>query len=400
MKKDSFSSQSPLSTDDVIKSITSAVPGADQARAKGLNQLGMMRNAQAQSLSREQILLARKHGTDQHPRIAIARQRFAHNEQFRREIAVMNDLADTPLPEPKDDTMIVHGFVRRRSDHTGIPCLTLALTDDQGNWIKRFGYACTDQRGYFSLEFPAPASAKAATNAVAGNADAKTNADLTEAEKKRLADLAARKAAEKERAAAAGAKETDTTTRDMSGSDKLTLTLRVFDSQGRVLHTESRPVEVKGGAIDYRYILLGDDKSDCGCTPPPEQAGGRPATTGPKPSTDKPAQPAVPAGTAKAPTESKLTNLKSYTQPDRETLARHGQPLEAIRGIGPKSADKLRGAGIKDVAGFTETKGATLVKVAGFDKTPPKARAEESPHVSAAEKVEAARKAAAKKKKK
>jgi predicted flap endonuclease-1-like 5' DNA nuclease len=42
-------------------------------------------------------------------------------------------------------------------------------------------------------------------------------------------------------------------------------------------------------------------------------------------------------------------------------------PLEDIRGVGPKRAEKLRAAGIPDLEAFLRTDSAKLVEIAGLD---------------------------------
>lgn len=329
---DEFTSQLPMSPEDVSKALSASLPGIDASRASGLAQLGGLRDAKARSLSREQTLLTLKHGGAPHPRLAEAQQRFTVNEQLRREVAVMRELAETPAVEPRPDAMIVHGFVRRRSDHAGLPGLTLALTDAEGNWVRALGYACTDARGYFRLDIAAPSETEP-------------------------------KSAASRREAASAAAE----------APARSLQLRVFDSKGHVLHTEKRPVALRAGRIDYRYILLGDDAAQCACTPPPATSGGRPATVGPKAPTETPPPATTRPGTGTPQPEatSRVGGLRAYQQPAPATSAA-GTPLEAIRGVGPKSAEKLRQAGIADVEHFEKTPGATFVKLAGFDKAAPK----------------------------
>jgi predicted flap endonuclease-1-like 5' DNA nuclease len=51
-------------------------------------------------------------------------------------------------------------------------------------------------------------------------------------------------------------------------------------------------------------------------------------------------------------------------------------PLEHVRGIGPKTAAKLRAAGIPDVESLARTRAARLVEIAGFDAGVVRAEAE------------------------
>ncbi len=367
---DSSAYETPMSHDDIGKTLTGSLSGVDAARVTRFNELGQIRNAKSRSLAREQSLLAQKHGTADHPRIAQARQRFSTNEKFRLEIAVMTELGETPLPDADPNQLIVHGFVRRRSDRVGIPGLTLALTDREGNWLRELGYTCTDQRGYFLLD-PMLREGQAGGEVEATAYDIKTDMNVDAAKR----EAEARREAEAKKAAAAG--QTGQGTSDAS-TDKATYFepppvayLRVFDAKGHVLHTETRPVKLHGGNVDYRTILLGDEAAECGCVPPPTKAGGRPTTKGPTP--ESPRSPSLPPSATPTTTQPRVIGLKPYEQPDPNEAAQQSQPLEAIRGIGPKSADKLRRAGIKDVGDFERRRGEEFVKLAGFDKAQGKA---------------------------
>jgi predicted flap endonuclease-1-like 5' DNA nuclease len=72
--------------------------------------------------------------------------------------------------------------------------------------------------------------------------------------------------------------------------------------------------------------------------------------------------------------ETQIRSRRPYGYgPDRRTRHRSAReaktsaPLETIKGIGPKTAEKLRAAGIPDVETFLRTPGEKLVEVAGFD---------------------------------
>ena len=325
-----------MSEAEVIRTIEAGLPGVDAARSQGYSQLAQLRDAKARSYAREQRFLAQKHGGATHPRIAAAQERFVINEQFRRELAVVREVAETPLPEVDATSLLVHGFVRRRSDQIGIAGVTLALTDKDGSWVRELGYACTDARGYFLIK------ATVAKEPEPGSADEPLKPSRAAAPR--------------------------------------TLSLRVFGREGHVIHTESRPVLIQAGTIDFRLILLDDKAADCGCTPPPPTTGGKPAPGRARP-THPPGR-ARPKPSAAAPPQ-RVGGLKDYQQPSPEELA--GTPLEAIRGIGPKTAGRLREGGIANVEVYSKTPGAAMVKVAGFDIVPPKKK----PAVSKKTKVKA-----------
>lgn len=308
MSSDTFSSANPPSHDVLAKAITSTLPGVDAARAQGYADLAVLRDAKARSLAREQKLLAQKHGTVRHPRITTARARFAQNQIFRREIAVMREIVETPLPATDKNTFVIHGFVRRRLDHAGIPRLTVAITDAEGNWIRELGYACTDKRGYFLLQ------AKLSVNQLARDiyyvpAEVRSSSET-------------------------GTSETSATTEEKETK----LRLRVFNAKGDVLHTEIRPVVVQAGSIDYRYILIGDDAGECACTPPPAKVGEQPSSGGSKPPACKDAT------EDDRPTTPRVTGLKPYDQPTIEELQKPRQPVT------PKPGDQETDPAKKDVS--------------------------------------------------
>lgn len=357
-----------------INGLTSAFDALDANRAAGYGSLGRARAAKSALLAREQKLLAVKHGSASHPRIRQAVTALAYNERLRREVAASQEVLESPAPTVDADSFLVYGFVRRR-DQTGIPGLTLALTDPQGVWLKRGGYACTDRRGYFELRIQRQADEKETVPSRSAKPEAETKnpaAARAEAERKAAAERAQAAAAGSSGAVKTNVQSPESGLRTDADADassrereRASVQLRVFDREGRVLHVERRPVVPVGGGVDYRLIVLDDE--GCGCTPPPEKSDGKPAPSGPRAPATPPAAPKQPSAGPAAP---RVANLKSYESPPDPATS--GLPLEAIRGIGPKTADKLRAAGIDDVDEFKRSEGAVLVKLAGFDKVPPK----------------------------
>ncbi len=346
-----------------IQALNQAFPTLDANRAAGYAQLGRVRSAKSASLAREQKLLTLKYGAGAaaHPRLQYAAAALTQNEQLRRQAAATQEVLEASAPAVDANSFVVYGFVRRK-DQTGIPGLTLALTDASGTWLRLYGYTCTDKRGYFELRVTRNPNDK-----TADPTQAKTEAEL------KLAQARAAAAGNNPAASAAtGTPATGATglssgininTNQDSASIRV-VQLRVFSRDSRVLHIEQRPIVAQPNTLDYRLIILGDE--DCGCTPPPEKSDGKNDPTAPSAPAAPPPAPAQPAP---ASAEPRVAVLKSYQNPPP---AQSGQPLEAIRGIGPKTATKLRAAGIADVPAFENISGAALVKIAGFDKNIPK----------------------------
>jgi len=389
-----------------VTGLESAFAALDSNRATGYASLGRARSAKSASLVREQKLLAVKYGTDGTPRIQQAGTALKRNETLRREVAALGEVLESPAPAVDAHTFVVYGFVRRRNQ-AGVPGLTLALTDAQGNWLKKGGYACTDRRGYFELRIGRTASDQPSEPAPPPKSEAelkKEAAAQAKVEKQLKAEAA--KAAEAGAEAPKGSLEATASgiriNTNQDAANRAAVQLRVFNRDGRVLHVEGRPVIPTLGTVDYRLIYLGDE--ECGCTPPPEKSEGKAETPAPRAPVAPPAAPVRPASGS---VEPRVAMLKSYDAPaapaaDRPPPATDsgmvGVPLEAIRGIGPKKAGKLRAAGVADVAEFKKTEGAAFVKIAGYDKTPPTvATAKPAADKAAKERTSAAAKAVEKK---
>ena len=107
---------------------------------------------------------------------------------------------------------MVHGLVLDK-ERRGVKGLTVGLSDKNGQWIRKLGYACTDEKGYFTLRYKPQESIK---------------------------DRAALKEVE----------------------GKAGLFLIISDAEQKIIYRDSHPLFITPGLIDYRVIIL-DDKSVC-----------------------------------------------------------------------------------------------------------------------------------------
>lgn len=115
-----------------------------------------------------------------------------------------------------------------------------------------------------------------------------------------------------------------------------TLQLQVRDTQGKVLQRSETPIQIEAGSTIHHIFTV-------------------------------PVRTVSPAAIAGA--------TVIYRAPP---VAVGGTPLENIKGIGPKTAAKLRAAGIPDVEAFLKTPDEKLVEIAGFDADVVKKQAEEA----------------------
>lgn len=223
-----------ISYGEVAANLDKTLDQADPQREAGLVQLARVHSAKQTLLQREQARLETKLGRS-HPRVqALARKR-AVNTALLREVNLDLARAATPPLDIDDDTWLLHGRVMDR-DRKGLPGLTLTLVDAKGNWVREFGYACSDARGYF--RFPG-VELKAAPKPESGR--------------------------------------------------NTHVFLRVSDRNDSIRHTDKPPLTPRPGRVDYREITLGEPPAQCRA--PGNTPGNAP--TPPKPGTDSPGRPSA-----------------------------------------------------------------------------------------------------------
>ena len=264
MASQSETKRIPFST--ISQALEQGIAGADPARATNLENLRRVRTAKTKGMEGEQARLGQKLGAGA-PRVLALTQCIQSNRGLVRDLAIEIDHARTEPPVADKDTWIVHGFVRDK-EVTGIPNLTVAIYDEKGTWIRRLGFACTDERGYFKLSF---SRAGADTSTFATTAASTLSANAT------------------------------TTTRVPE------FFIHVLDKTGTHICIDKRPLTPQLGNVDYREIILGNGTGTCR---PPED------TTAPKPGPQDPAGPVV---TRPAPVEGPATQPAPTTRGRRTT---------------------------------------------------------------------------------
>jgi beta-lactam-binding protein with PASTA domain len=202
-----------ISPEETAGAVANGVGQLDLDRASAYAGLTSLRSGQSEAYAREEKLLARKYG-EQHPRVLAVAQRRAANEVFLRDLAVAHALAATPPPQTDASTYIFHGHIRD-CDRKPLPQLTVGLYSARGEYLSSLGYGCSDEDGYFLLRGTPPPSA--------------------------------------------------------DGAETIA-TIRVYDANQKLLHTECEPLRVAPGRSDYREIIICDDV----CPPPPGDPGDPP----------------------------------------------------------------------------------------------------------------------------
>lgn len=350
------SSPKPISPEESIRGLTVGLAESDSVRAEGYAELSTLRAAKQTQLSRREALLALKYGAD-HPRVAESRAQQAVNREMGQQLQVLQIQVSTPLPQVDEHGYVFHGYVRNRRRQP-LPGLTVALYED-GRWFRDLGYGCTDENGYFLLRFtektkdrpenPSPPPAGGPNDPGKSNPTTGTSGTATST------------------GFVPGKKDERASERDDEDESK-TFEVRVYNSAQKLIYRDPTPLVARAGQIDFREIIIDDDAGRC--TPPPGSTDDPPPTspvkpgvsprppvgTPPKPSAESPSR-AQPQPTSPPPAP------PAPTQPSGQST-----PLENIRGVGPKTADKLRASGIKDIESLEEVETKKLVNLAGMDK--------------------------------
>jgi predicted flap endonuclease-1-like 5' DNA nuclease len=133
--------------------------------------------------------------------------------------------------------------------------------------------------------------------------------------------------------------------RTASLAEEKELFVRVTDEQGTVLHRSAQPVSIAA---------------------------------------ETPLRTAVTIGREPVPQEAFVSPVVLYRRAEPAAESGRSTPLEHVKGIGPKTAARLRDAGIPDVEALLRTSGERLVEIAGFDADVVRRAAREAIRKSAA----------------
>ena len=209
MKKKEFT------IDQVTTKINSVIGSIDRNRNESLVQFSELENIQVELLQTERTRLLKKYGTSAHPRVKRIEAKLNVAMGLSNELDVEAEKTRVEVPPFDRATWRIHGRVLNQK-RKGIEGLTVSLFNQKKQWIRKLGFACTNERGYFAIDY------------LPQNAD--SNAP----------DI----------------------------SPDLPLILTVTNDERQILHQEKQPLFVKIGLIDYREMIISSEPTVC---PPPER---------------------------------------------------------------------------------------------------------------------------------
>lgn len=145
--------QTEFSGDQVSRQVQQTFKLSDQERTEQLGKFSTLQNTRLSLLQKERERLMEKYRTPTHPRIqkidAKLRITSGLNQEFQTEFE-KSQMDVTPFDRK---TWRVQGFVFN-SQGEGIAGLNVSLFDQKGKQIQAIDSACTNERGYFLIDYP------------------------------------------------------------------------------------------------------------------------------------------------------------------------------------------------------------------------------------------------------
>lgn len=186
----------------------------DDSKLAGLKSVALIQDVKFSLKMREAKRLEVKYGADS-PQVVKTRAKISYYNTMKEGIAEQVQMAETKTPRFEADSWRFQGRVVDTKNQ-GLNGLTVSLFDEQGNWVRALGQACTDEQGFFAITY---------------------------------------KRNEKD------------TSGTINNNREQALIPTLSDKNKTVLHQEKEPIFFKIGQIDSRLIILGEDV----CDTPPEK---------------------------------------------------------------------------------------------------------------------------------
>ena len=139
------------SNEEIFAKLDETFDGLDTERSEGLKRMKLLQDVKTNTLVKEKIRLEQKYGAD-HPRVQKITNRLAYNEGAAQELDVEIERSEISAPEFDLNTWLVHGRVID-DDGNALEGLTVSISDENNNWVRQLGHACTDKRGYYALRY-------------------------------------------------------------------------------------------------------------------------------------------------------------------------------------------------------------------------------------------------------
>jgi len=240
--------------DEMLKVLDNFIDGLDQQILKDLQRLQTIQHGRNSTFVSEQLRLEKKYGL-KHPRVQKIIKRIEYNKGVAKDLRSEISKVNTPVPNYDPNTWIVYGQVIEDKSGNPVKGITVSLYTTSGTWVKSLGYSCTDEKGYYSIQYT-----KDTSMVVSEEGEIDSQNDQTKTRKSFCNKLRLWRETPP--------RNESNNTNDQNTFNKTTETsqieedfyLTLTDKDQNIIQTESQPVRVKPGEIDYRLIVLNNSQ--------------------------------------------------------------------------------------------------------------------------------------------
>lgn len=137
-------------------SVNAAISSADSAVAQSMQTLALVHQARMASLSRTAASLKAQYGPED-SQVKNAEAAVNASAALAARVLVVHQEFATPAPQVPPNGWTLHGRVYT-SAYQSLPQMTVFLVDATNTYQQQFGFAYTDESGYFQINASGPAA--------------------------------------------------------------------------------------------------------------------------------------------------------------------------------------------------------------------------------------------------
>ncbi len=151
-----MSTNDESSIKNVAETLSTALASSDTQSAQRLQMLSLVHRARLSQLTRNVAVVTRRYGAKS-PQTTAAQAAVANSNAVVVRIEVVSRQLNTPLPDVPAGGWVLHGHVYDELAAT-VAGQTVFLVDVHGEFRHEYGFAYTDDTGYFMLTADGPAA--------------------------------------------------------------------------------------------------------------------------------------------------------------------------------------------------------------------------------------------------
>lgn len=160
-----------MTPEELKVQITSGLTAADGVATQSVADLKLVHQARLSQLTRTAAALAAKYGAGD-PRVKSAQDAANATTATVARVSMLHQQTATPAPTVAAAGWALHGRIFNAQGQP-VSAYTVFLVDEQKSYLQSFGFAYTDDTGYFLINYGGPQGTQVkATSGAAGQAGA------------------------------------------------------------------------------------------------------------------------------------------------------------------------------------------------------------------------------------